>query len=138
MEQQILNKLKENKLFENADTQKLSKVLDSEGCRICKFRSGMEIDICSRIAFVVSGSVCVYSVDEKRRLLLRKIEENEVFGVAGLFTECSKMSKSFAKGTTEVLFIDSETVKWLLENDKNIMYNYISFLSGRISYLNKK
>lgn len=138
MKKQIIDRLLETELFVNADREKLEKVFLSDGCNVQKYHSGDEIDICSKIAFVAEGSVYVYSIDDKRKLLLRKIEAGEIFGVAGLFSKCNKMSKCFSKGNSEILFFDKTSVGKLLENDTEIMYNYISFLSGRINYLNKK
>ena len=43
-----------------------------------------------------------------------------------------------AHGRCEVLFIPADTVKYLLENDKTVMYNYVNFLSDRICFLNRK
>ena len=133
-----LENLLNTKLFCGANEDVLSDVLGLDGCYARKYRSGEQIDIKDKIAYIAEGSVLVYSADDKRNLLLRKIEKNEIFGVAGLFAPEKKISRCFAKGSTTVLFFESDIVRKLLENDNTVMYNYISFLSGRIGYLNKK
>lgn len=125
-------------LFMGAEEKTLTTVLGSKGAVVCCFHSGEEISVENKLAIVIEGCVYARSVDSKRSMLLRKIEAGGIFGVASLFSDCNRVSRIYAKGSAKLLFLERDTVQKMLETDKMVMYNYISFLSGRICYLNKK
>lgn len=132
------NKIVRNRLFKGADEHALLSCLDSHDCNVQHFEAGEAINMSGRLAFVINGTVHVCSRDMQRNLFLRKIEKNEIFGVAGLFLDKTEISRCFAKGSVTILFFGSECIKTLIEKDKTVMYNYLSFLSDRIDYLNGK
>ena len=60
-------------------------------------------------------------------------------GIATLFGEYEENISAIIAGRgCKVLFISYAAVSRLLESDREFMYEYISFLSGRIRFLNRK
>lgn len=135
---QYYNKIVENKLFCGAEQQNILDCLECSDCEVKTFDSGEAIDIRGKLAFVLKGAVRIYSRDKQRNLLLRRAEKNELFGLAGLFSKEKTISRAFAKGSATILFFGGDCIKQLIEKDRAVMYNYLSFLSDRIDYLNKK
>ena len=130
------SELRKSPLFRQASEATLKCALEQS--ELFVYRTGEEIKIQGHLAFLLSGSACVYSTDRRRQLLLRRIKSGEVFGVAGLFSGDNPISLVYSKGISQILFFDERTVRYMLESDSAFMYGYISFLNGRISYLNKK
>lgn len=125
-------------LFKNAEKENLVRFLEGEDCRVLAFSGGDEIVLDSSLAYVVSGTVKVFSKDKRRNLLLRTVQKGETLGAAGVFCEGGEISRLFAKGKTELLVFGKQSVTELLSADEKVMINYISFLAGRIDYLNTK
>lgn len=134
--EKYLEKVKSAPLFSGISDEVLSNAL--KDAQIRAYRSGEQIDIGGYLIFILSGSVNVYSVDDRRRMLLRRIDSGGVSGVAGVFSGGSPSSVIFAKGACEIIFFGAETVNMMLEADRSFMRGFISFLSGRVNYLNKK
>ena len=90
------------------------------------------------LVIIIKGCAKVLSLDCDRRVLLRTLSVGDAFGVAELFGESQIISRVEAKGKCSALFISESEMKVLLEKDKQIMYNYLSFLCCRIRFLNKR
>ena len=133
-----LDKITQNKLFYGAKKENVMKMLESDGCYIKRYSNIDVVDIQDKLAFVLKGTVSVFSCDDKRNLFLRKVEKDEFFGAAGLFSQKKVMSRCLSKGNSTVLFIEHKAICDIIEKDKKVMYNYFEFLSGRINYLNQK
>ncbi len=129
-------------LFLDADRDILLDRVANGGCELLKFDRSQVIYSPSqtekRLLFVLEGSAAVYSVDESRSVLLRTLEVGDTVGVANIFTDKNFVSRIIATAKTKVLTMRASDLSFLLERDRGIMYNYISFLSDRICYLNKK
>lgn len=130
-------------LFKGADMHFLSAALDSAGCERIKYKSGEWIFSSKRnenkIGFIEKGKAVVLSEDADRSVILRNLYSGDVFGVSTVFSSTDGfVSNIIAKSPCTILFIDAELLKKLLEEDKNIMFNYIQFLSQRIQMLNKR
>ncbi len=130
-------------LFGKALRENLEIALSNDNYCETDFKSGENIlpprESISGIGIIISGSAKVYSVDGDRNVLLRRLETEDMFGVASLFNrERSNVSIIIAGKNCSVLFISSAAISKLLESDKNFMYAYIEFLSGRIRFLNRK
>ena len=129
-------------LFKNADREKLQNSIEG-GSFICRTYSSGEV-ICSpledekRLIMFFSGEASVYSADESRTLLLRTLGAGKTVGVANLFSSDSFVSRVIADKKCETVEISAEDFGKLIEADSALLYNYITFLSNKISYLNKK
>ena len=130
-------------LFKDADPLVLSEALDSAGCERIKYKSGEWIFSSkkneNKIGFIEKGKAVVFSEDAERSVILRNLYPGDVFGVSTVFSSSDGfVSNIIAKSPCTIQFIDANLLKKLLEEDKNIMFNYIQFLSQKIRMLNKK
>ena len=142
MEKEIINTVMETALFSGADKKTLEKVL-SDGVCSCSFCDEETLTVGNgnekNLVVILSGKADVFSLDSERKVLIRTLGKGDVFGVAELFAKNSEeVSRVVAKKTCSALFISEEKVKLILEQDKNVMYNYLNFLSCRIRFLNKR
>lgn len=129
-------------LFKGADADKISSALE-RGDFIKRSYQASEPVYSSlseekKLIIFLKGEAEVYSNDENRSVLLRTLSSGGVIGVANLFSSESYVSRVIATKKCETLEISAEGYGKMLENDRAAMYNYISFLSNRICYLNKK
>ena len=91
-----------------------------------------------KIVILLSGAASVFSLDSQKKILLRRFERGGVMGIANLFSEGRFVSNIVAQKNCETLEISKEIVVDCLESDKTLLHNYLSFLSGKICYLNQK
>ena len=71
------------------------------------------------------------------RSLLSTVTPGRVFGAAALFSGTYDTTVR-AKGNCTVIFIPIDTVRAIIFGEAASAENYIKFLSGRVSFLNKK
>lgn len=129
-------------LFKGADREKLKSGIES-GCFVCNTYSSGEMiyspeESEKRLILFQSGEASVYSADESRSLLLRTLGAGKTVGVANLFSEESFVSRVIADKKCETVEITANDFGKILVQDSAILYNYVAFLSNKISYLNKK
>ncbi len=91
-----------------------------------------------RMIVFLSGKANVYSADTSRAKLLRTVVSGGVVGVANLFSAEPFVSRVIADKSCKTLEISAKHFGKMLEKDKSVLYNYISFLSDRICFLNRK
>lgn len=139
---ETLNFIKLLPLFKGADESLLSESIEKERFVTCRYRSGETIySPCreeKRLIIMKNGNANVYSADESRSLLLRRLEIGRVVGVANLFSDERYVSRIIADKRCETIEINADDFASLLERDGRLMRNYISFLSNKICLLNKK
>ena len=129
-------------LFGGADREKLQENLKN-GIFSCHTYASGETVYCpeesnKRLIIFRSGEASVYSADQSRSLLLRTLNVGKTVGVANLFSSEGFVSRVIAVKKSETVEISAEDFGKMLENDRALLYNYITFLSNKISYLNKK
>lgn len=79
------------------------------------------------------------AVVERNGVRLNLLKEGSIFGAATLFGSDNEYVTSVtAKTQCEVLFLSQEEVTEILRNDSELAIVYISFLSDKIRFLNKK
>lgn len=87
--------------------------------------------ICSGKAFAVTNN--------GQGLFMNSFEEGSCFGAAAIFGGGEKyVSTVIAKTDTEVLFLSEETLSQIFHKFPKTAVNYISFLSDKVRFLNKK
>lgn len=130
------------RLFEGVDCTLLRSAIANGDIEAWEYGVGEEIfspaTAKKRAVIFFSGKAEVYSADEGRSLLLRTFEKGHIVGVSNLFSADDFVSRVIASKKCETLEISPEKYGKILENDKSAMYNYLSFLSGKIRYLNRK
>lgn len=95
-----------------------------------------EYDNYSRaLGCVIDGIVTI----EQNGVTLKNAYVGEVFGAASLFNDSNEyVSIIRAKTKCVILFINQEVMRELIMENHLIAFNYITFLSDRIRYLNNK
>lgn len=130
------------KLFSGVDRVILERAAENGEFNIAHYSAGELIFSPSndekRLTVFLSGEAEVFSVDENRTMILRSVGKGGIVGVANLFSDEKYVSRIVAVKKCETLEISAAGFGKILESDRRAMYNYISFLSNRICYLNKK
>lgn len=92
-----------------------------------------------KVGIILHGTVEINSGAGNDRLLLKTAGENEIFGIATLYCRDAVFPTVItAKTSSEILFVECDALRELLENDKGAMEAYLSMMSRKIVYLNKK
>ena len=129
-------------LFKGADLARVRQVLLEHDCGVKQFATGEVIfspDHKEKTAgILLRGKAVVNTPDPAKKTLLRFLGANEPFGIAGLFGDAPHVSIIRAHEPCDVFLLTESAVKALLESDTAFLYQYLSFLSGRIRYLNRK
>lgn len=132
----------ENQLFRDVDRDTLKAVFCEHCCQASLFSDGEIIHAPSstqkKIGIILSGKASVSTPHPTNGTLLRFLKEGELFGVANFYSNNSFASVIQACGECKVFFFPEKAISVLLETNRTFMYNYLCFLSGRISYLNQK
>ncbi len=129
-------------IFANVDRTHALSVFENGGCKAVEFEEGEMIlaqnDTSRRAGIFLSGEAVATTADDSKNTLLRFFAAGDLFGIANLFTHEGYVSSIRAKKRCRVFFFTEEAICELLESNKTFLYNYLSFLSGRICYLNHK
>ncbi len=136
-------KLKDHFLFCGCDSKTFDAHINENTCSIIHYVPSEMIyepkHYKKCIGFILSGKAYVHSSDDSKQVLLRTIEEGELFGVAALFAKDVDFATNIsAKTECDILFISDETIYALIEGDGAVRKNYITFLSEKIRFLNRK
>ena len=129
--------LKNTPLFSGVDEKRLTDAVGASSVR--EYEKGDEIKPEHPSLFcVIRGSVSVYRAEGGNTVLLNSIKSGGVFGAAQLFSNETVFSIVKAADRCECLIIPRDAVTELLCHDCRFTLNYITFLSDRIKFLNKK
>lgn len=90
------------------------------------------------IGFVIKGTATAVT-NNSEGIYMKSFTEGNVFGAAAIFgNEERYISTIIAKTDMEILFISEETLKYFFALCPKTALNYISFLSDKVRFLNKK
>lgn len=127
-----------NRILCVADEKNIKKYIQEASVCICNFNSGDVIysptSQKKSVGVVISGKV----VASSDNALLKVIHENDMFGIANLYSNDDFPSVITARSASSVLFIEEAAFKALLENDTKLLKVYLEFMSNKIVFLNKK
>jgi len=91
------------------------------------------------LAVLLEGSAQILSGDEKHPALLRTLHAGDTFGAASLFSgERNYRTCVRAFAQCRVLYLPTDLIQEICFHEPDAAQNYISFLSERISFLNRK
>ena len=93
------------------------------------------------VGVILSGTVSVRSPQEQGQpLLLHRLSAGDLFGAAALFDETASeyVTDLTALSDVQVRYISQEQMLSLFGEFPLVAQNYITFLSGRIRFLNRK
>lgn len=134
---ELTEKLKNIPLFSGTNEDRLFSAVSAS--KLINYEKGGEIASDKPALYVVlDGYVSVYRTEGSHTVLLNTIREGGVFGAAQLFCEDKAFSSVKAACACSFLQIPKTAVAGLLKTDFAFTLNYVSFLSDRIRFLNKK
>ena len=88
---------------------------------------------------IASGSANVFSKDVGSNTLLRILSDGDVFGIAGLLSGYSGISRIIAKSNRlTALSFPKERILSLITEDRDFAKKYISLLEKKIVFLNRR
>ena len=118
------------------------RVLSSQDCKTCSVSAGELImspeDTDHRVGFLLRGKATILTPGQSKSTLMRFLNKGEAFGVSRLFSDTPFVSFVRAKSECRVLLISEDALLSLMESDTAFLRRYLSFLSERIQYLNRK
>ncbi len=126
-------------LFEGLNPQETEKANTYFG-KPMPFLKGDELYKLGYIGFLISGKASVKRKSGNDKLItVRNMLSGEIFGSVSIFGDWKGgLSSILAEGDGSVAYIDEERFKALLFDFPQISLNYISFLSDRLRFLNRK
>lgn len=134
--------LETNILFKNVSQTKINQCFPPDSYTLKEFVAG-EIAYSQsngnpQVAYILEGSARVYTGENEESALLRTLNRSDVFGVANLYDGEPFPSYIVTATNAKILFINGEAFKAFLESTPDAMKNYLTLLSDKIVYLNKK
>ncbi len=130
-------------LFSGKDDRFISDFVKTAACTVIESDKGETVwglaEDKNRLGILLSGKVSA-SCEGRETTSLKVFEAGELFGAATVF--CNKTSTPFslirAKTRSRVLLISGVAVEKYLAANPDKALAYISFLSGRVEFLNKR
>lgn len=105
------------------------------------FEAGCDITEYARSSLIViaSGNANVFSKDVESNTLLRILSEGDVFGIAGLISGYTEVSRIVVKsGRLCALSIPREFILSIITKDPRFTQKYIAVLEKKIVFLNRR
>ena len=128
--------------FVNIDKNELLEIQNKLIFRVVAFENGDTVlsneNYNNEIGFIISGKCDVYHERSKENILLHSLEKNDTFGILTLFSDEEYPTLIVSKKRTKVLFIEQASFLTCLAEHSVISLNVMSFMAGRIQFLNKK
>lgn len=136
--------LKQTFLFEGALAHCADEALESPQSEFAAFEAGEPV--CpsegeqTAAMFLSAGEAAAYSPNGGgSRVELNRFAAGSMFGVAAVFSDDGRpLTNVVALRPSKVLFLPRGLLCALFERDVRVAERYISFLSGRVEYLNRR
>ncbi len=137
-------KFKESFLFRNGAEACAEYAVQSEQSEFVSFDAGEAIYSVEKyrraVAFLLSGQAVAYSPHAGgNRVALNYFSPGAMFGLAAVFVQSQRyVTEVVAQKPCRVLFLPQTLLSELFVKNPDVAERYISFLSGRVEYLNRK
>lgn len=130
--------LKNTRIFKDADEKLLTNVLNTYGKSVSYSKNDT---VFSRETY--SPVICIIIKGEARvskgETVISHLKDGEIFGAAFLYNQSYEFENTVTALTPlKVVIIEKSGVDQLIKCDNSISFNYISYLSERIGFLNSK
>ncbi|MBQ5677554.1 MAG: Crp/Fnr family transcriptional regulator [Clostridia bacterium] len=130
--------LKNTRIFKDADEKLLTSVLNTYGKSVSYSKNDT---VFSKETY--SPVICVIIKGEARvskgETVISHLKDGEIFGAAFLYNQSYEFENTVTALTPlKVVIIEKNGVDELIKCDSSISFNYISYLSERIGFLNDK
>lgn len=134
----ILPALKRSALFANLEDTFAEELAVSS--KILHFGGGEDISEQSQgsLCLIANGRANVLSTNDEKNVLIRVLAEGDVFGVAGLFSGATEVSRVVTQCRTRILCIPAKKILDALVKYPDFAKSYITFLERRIVFLNRR
>ncbi len=133
-----LNFLKKTRIFKDADEKILTSVLNTYGKSVSYSKNDIVFskdNYSPIICIIIKGEARV----SKGETVISHLKDGEIFGAAFLYNQSYKFENTVTALTPlKVVIIEKSGVDELIKCDSSISFNYISYLSERIGFLNSK
>ena len=90
------------------------------------------------LALILSGSVQAVATENGREMILNELTVGDFFGMASLFGGVCEATRFCAASDCALLLLSQQDVESLLQADLQFARNYITVLTGKIRFLNRK
>ncbi len=133
----LLNK---HPIFRSLSDSKLSDIVSDTRCKTVYAADGDDISANGLGLFLIlSGSVLVFRKGNGLPVLLQRLEKGKVFGAASLFSEENEAVTILrAESDASAFFLPIGLITELVREDSAFALSYITFLSGKIRFLNRR
>lgn len=121
------------------DVLETSKNFIVSNAQIYKVKKG-EIFVSDKnvLVFILKGSASVFGKTKEKTVLLNTLYAGEIFGMASLFGGKCETSEIVAREECTFALLSQKEIEEVMKNDITFTSNYISVLSDKIRFLNKK
>lgn len=130
--------LKKTKIFEFTDDKLLKNALNDYGKAMSYTKNEVVFskeNYSPVICVIIKGEARV----SKGETVISHLKEGEIFGAAFLYNQNYEFENTVTALTTlKVVIIEKDGIDYLIKNDNSVSFNYISYLSERIGFLNSK
>ncbi len=128
-------------LFQRTDQETLAAWLTDSKATQATVTAGTELSGTEErhLGILLEGRAEIHSADNGRTVVLRTMNAPGVFGAASLFCENPlPLSYIEAKTACRLLYVPLDGVRRLLSEDEGFREAYLTFLAGRVCFLNRK
>ena len=132
--------LKKHPIFGSLEDKRLSEIASDVRCKTFTSFTGEEISSNGLGLFmIISGSVLVFRKGNGLPVLLQRLEKGKVFGAASLFSEETEdVTILRAEGDASTFFLPIGLITELICENSDFALSYVTFLSEKIRFLNKR
>lgn len=130
-------------LFRGVPEEWLRSWLDRAEVTVAEYEAGEYLfrknDSEDRLGILLRGSADVNRVSSDGLMHMSTLKRNDLFGAASLFGQHDVyVTDICCNERTRVLLIPETEVLDLLSQNRTVLLNYLSYLNGRIRFLNKR
>ena len=133
-----LSFLKQTRIFKDADEKILTSVLNTYGKSVSYSKNDIVFSketYSPVLCLIIKGEARV----SKGETVISHLKDGEIFGAAFLYNQSYEFENTVTALTPlKVVIIEKSGVDELIKCDSSISFNYISYLSERIGFLNDK
>lgn len=133
-----LSFLKQTRIFKDADEKILTSVLNTYGKSVSYSKNDIVFSketYSPVLCLIIKGEARV----SKGETVISHLKDGEIFGAAFLYNQSYEFENTVTALTPlKVVIIEKSGVDELIKCDSSISFNYISYLSERIGFLNSK
>lgn len=90
------------------------------------------------IFLMAKGRATIYSGSSGHKTVLRNLNQGDIFGAASLFDGVKLYNTTVISGECEIILLPKKLIQEIIRYESEVAFNYLRYLSDRVSFLNKK